>query len=108
MKLYVGNIPHATTQDELKTAFGPYGEVVSASIITDKFTGKSRGFAFVEFASEAEGQAAIDALNGSDLGGRTIKVNKAMAREEKPRGGGGFGGGRGGGDRDRGPRRSSW
>ena len=105
MKLYVGNIPHATTEEELKAAFTPYGEVVSASIITDKFTGKSRGFAFVEFADEAQGQAAVDALNGSDMGGRTIKVNKALAREDKPRGGGGGFGGRGG---DRGPRRGSW
>jgi cold-inducible RNA-binding protein len=103
MNLFVGNLAWATTQADLEAAFGAYGEVSSAKIMSDRETGKSRGFAFVEMPNDAEARKAIEALNGQDLKGRAINVNEARPREERPRsGGGGFGGG---GDRERGPRR---
>ena len=100
MKLYVGNLPHATTEEELRDAFSDFGTVESAIVITDKFTGRSRGFGFVEMSDADEGQAAIDQMHGAELGGRTLTVNEARPREERPggyRGGGGGGGYRGGG-----------
>ncbi len=97
MNIYVGNLPHATTESELKDAFEQYGDVSSAAIIKDKFTGDSRGFGFVEMPKNAEAQAAITALNGSDLGGRTLTVNEARPREERSGGGGGSRGGSRGG-----------
>jgi RNA recognition motif-containing protein len=104
MKIYVGNLPRATTDDELNQAFTAYGQVSSATIIKDKFSGESRGFGFVEMPNQAEAQAAIKALHGKEFGGRTLTVNEARPREERP-GGGGFRGGdrdrRGGGGRDR-------
>jgi RNA recognition motif-containing protein len=102
MNLFVGNLAWATTQADLEAAFGAYGEVSSAKIMTDRETGKSRGFAFVEMPNDAEARKAVDELNGKDLKGRAINVNEARPREERPRSGG-FGGG--GGDRERGPRR---
>lgn len=99
MNIYVGNLSWSTSEDELQSLFGAYGQVTSANIIMDRFTGRSRGFAFVEMSNDAEGQAAIDALNGSDFGGRSLKVNVARPREERPRGDSRGGGGRGG-DRD--------
>ena len=95
-KLYVGNISFQTTSDELVQAFGQYGTVTSAQIVTDRETGRSRGFAFVEMADGAD--EAIAAMNGALVGGRTLTVNEARPREERPRsgGGGGYGGGRGG------------
>src|SRR5690606_13316053 len=102
MNLFVGNLAWATTQADLEAAFGAYGEVTSAKIMTDRETGKSRGFAFVEMPNDAEARKAVDELNGTDLKGRAINVNEARPREERPRTGG-FGGGFGGGDR--GPRR---
>jgi RNA recognition motif-containing protein len=96
-KLYVGNISFQTTSDELVQAFGQYGNVTSAQIVTDRETGRSRGFAFVEMADGAD--EAIAAMNGALVGGRTLTVNEARPREERPRsggGGGGYGGGRGG------------
>lgn len=96
MNIYVGNLPHATSESELREAFEAFGTVNSAAIITDKFTGNSRGFGFVEMASDEEAQAAIAALNGEDFGGRSLTVNEAKPREERPRGGSGGGGGRGG------------
>ena len=98
-KLYVGGLPYATTDTELKDAFAQAGAVTSAVIIMDKMTGRSKGFGFVEMSSDPEAQAAIDMWNGKDFGGRTLTVNEARPLEERPRGGGGGGGFRGGNDR---------
>jgi RNA recognition motif-containing protein len=101
-KLYVGGLPYSATEQQLNEVFGAHGTVASAKIIADKFTGQSRGFGFVEMSSDAEAQAAITALNGTDMGGRTLTVNEAKPMEQRSGGGGGFGGGRGpGGKRDR-------
>ena len=94
-KVYVGGLPYQTAEQELAELFSPHGVVESARIITDKFTGQSRGFGFVEMANDEEAKAAIEALNGSELGGRTLTVNEARPQSPRPRGG--FGGGRGGG-----------
>lgn len=94
-KLYVGGLPYSTTDQELQDLFAAHGTVASANVITDRETGRSKGFGFVEFESAEEAQAAIKALDGSDLGGRKIVVNEARPREERPQGGGG-GGYRGG------------
>ncbi len=95
-KIYVGGLPYATTEQQLSDLFAAHGAVASARIITDKFTGQSRGFGFVEMSSDAEAQAAINALNGTQLGGRTLTVNEARPQEPRSGGGrGGFGGGRG-------------
>ena len=98
-KLYVGNLPFRSTEDELRDLFGQHGEVSSASIVMDRETGRSRGFAFVEMSDDGDAETAINALNGYSLGGRALVVNEARPREERPRGGGGggYGGGRGGG-----------
>lgn len=94
-KLYVGGLPYSTTQDELQEAFAKSGSVVSASIITDKMTGRSRGFGFVEMASDDEAQKAIEMWNGNDFGGRKLTVNEAKPLEARPpRREGGFSGGR--------------
>ena len=96
-KLYVGGIPYRSTEDDLKTAFAEAGTVVSASIISDRMTGRSRGFGFVEMSSEAEAQAAIDRWDGKELDGRTLSVSFARPQGDRPpRREGGFGGGRGG------------
>ena len=104
MKLYVGNLPYQCTEQDLRGAFSKFGEVASVSLITDRDTGRSKGFAFVEMESRDAAQQAISGLHESDLDGRRITVNEARPREERPRGGGG-GGGRGGsgggGGRDR-------
>ncbi len=103
-KLYVGGLPYSVTEQQLNETFGAYGTVASAKIIADKFTGQSRGFGFVEMASDAEAQAAMTALHGSEMGGRTLTVNEAKPMEQRSGGGGGnrFGGGGGrGGKRDR-------
>ena len=100
MNLYVSNIAFKLRDDEFRQAFEPYGEIVSAKIIMDRDTGRSRGFGFVEFANHESGKAAIDALNGVDLGGKEITVSEARPREDRPqRSGGGSGFGGGGGDR---------
>lgn len=108
-KIYVGGLPYSATEQQLSDLFAAHGAVASARIITDKFTGQSRGFGFVEMSSDSEAQAAITALNGSDMGGRTLTVNEARPQEPRTGGGGGgrggFGGGGGrsggGGKRDR-------
>ena len=93
-KLYVGGIPYRTTEDEMRTAFGECGNVTSVSIISDRMTGRSRGFGFVEMGSEAEAQAAIDRWDGKEFGGRTLSVSFARPQGERPeRGGNGGGGG---------------
>lgn len=83
-KLYVGGLPYSTTDPEMKELFAKYGAVSSASVLMDKFTGRSRGFGFVEMENDAEAQAAIDALNGTDFGGRKIIVNEARPLSERP------------------------
>ncbi len=98
MKIYVGNMSYETTEEDLKLACEEFGKVESATIIKDKFSGEPKGFGFVEMSSVAEGQAAIDGLNGKELNGRELKVNEARPRTENFRGGqGGFGGGKKGG-----------
>ncbi len=94
MKLYVGNLSFGTTEEDLQQLFSQVGTVDSASMVTDRDTGRSRGFAFVEMSSKSEGEAAIAKFNGSELNGRSLTVNEARPRENQ---GGGFGGGRGGG-----------
>ena len=94
-KLYVGNLSYDVKSADLKQLFAPHGNVVSADVIMDRDTGRSKGFGFVEMGTDAEAQAAIAALNGQQNGGRALTVNEAKPREERPRGGGGgFGGGR--------------
>jgi RNA recognition motif-containing protein len=98
MKLYVGNLSFSTTEDDLQRLFSQVGSVESASMVTDRDTGRSRGFAFVEMATKSEGEAAIAKFNGSELDGRSLTVNEARPRENRGGGGGrsgGFGGGRG-------------
>ena len=99
--IFVGNLSFNTNEDELRQIFESYGQVDRVSILTDRDTGRSRGFGFVEMTSDEDGEKAIAALNGSQFGGRTINVNEARPKAE--RGGGGFGGG-GGGGRGRGDR----
>src|ERR1051325_5833823 len=97
-KLYVGNLSFRTTSEELREAFAAVGTVESASVIEDRETGRSRGFAFVEMATPEEAAAAIEAFNGKDFGGRNLTVNEAKPRTDRGGGGrGGYGGGRGGG-----------
>ncbi|HKU51330.1 MAG TPA: RNA-binding protein [Nitrospira sp.] len=104
-KLYVGGLPYSATEQQLNDTFGAHGTVASVKIIQDKFTGQSRGFGFVEMSSDAEAKAAITALNGTDMGGRTLTVNEAKPQEPRSGGGGGGGfGNRGGG----GNRRDRW
>jgi len=93
-KLYVGNLPYSATEQTLTETFGACGTVDSANLITDRDTGQSKGFGFVEMSSDSEAQKAIQELNGTSLDGREIKVNEA--KPKAPRGGGGGGGGRGG------------
>ncbi len=84
MKIYVGNLSYGMTENNLKDLFAEFGEVVSAKIIIDKFTNKSKGFGFVEMGSKEEANAAINALNGKDFSGRTLHVNEAREREARP------------------------
>jgi RNA recognition motif-containing protein len=95
-KLYVGNLNYEVTGSDLQALFQSHGTVESAEVIADRDTGRSKGFGFVQMASDAEAQAAIAALNGQDHQGRALTVNVAKPREDRPRTGGGGGGGRGG------------
>ena len=97
-KLYVGSLPYSTTEQQLSEMFSEHGTVQSAKVITDRYTGQSRGFGFVEMATSEEAEKAITALNGTPLGERTLVVNEARPQEKRSFGGGGGGGG---GDRDR-------
>jgi RNA recognition motif-containing protein len=99
--IFVGNLSFQTTQDELYSAFANYGAVERVNIITDRDTGQSRGFAFVEMSDSSQANAAINALNGAQLNGRALNVNEARPREGNG-GGGGYGGNRGGGGGNRG------
>src|SRR5205809_689190 len=94
-KLFVGNLSFNTTENDLQDAFAAHGTVVEANLVTDRTTGRPRGFAFVTMSSPEEAQKAIDAMNGKELGGRALSVNIARPREERPGGGGGGGGRRG-------------
>src|SRR5438552_6844380 len=96
-RIYVGGLPYSATEQELEKLFAAHGTVTSATVITDKYTGQAKGFGFVEMSTNEECQAAISALNGSEMGGRSLTVNEAKPREERS-GGGGYGGG----GRDRG------
>src|SRR5579871_2803933 len=107
-RIYVGGLPYSATEDDLENLFSSTGSVKEVSIITDRYTGQAKGFGFVEMVSDADADAAIAALNGTQMGGRTLTVNEAKPRDDRPRGGGGGGysgggyGGGGGRDRDRG------
>jgi RNA recognition motif-containing protein len=98
-KLYVGNLPYSVRDSDLEQSFGQFGAVTSAKVMMERDTGRSKGFGFVEMASDAEAQAAIEGMNGQPLGGRSLVVNEARPMEARrpPRSGGGFGGGGGGG-----------
>jgi RNA recognition motif-containing protein len=106
-KLYVGNLSYQTSESELREIFSQHGEVVSATLVMDRETGRPRGFGFVEFADASSAKAAIEALNGANVGGRDLTVNEARPREPRS-GGGGFGGGGGGGHRGGGNRGGGW
>lgn len=96
-KLYVGNLPYGVRDNDLEQSFGQFGAVTSARVMMERDTGRSKGFGFVEMASDAEAQAAIQGMNGQPLGGRSLVVNEARPMEPRPpRSGGGFGGGGGG------------
>ena len=98
MRIYVGNLSYDTTEEKLKKLFSEKGEVESATLVTDKYSGRSKGFGFIEMPQADQAQAVISALNGTDLDGRSITVNEARARTESGGGGrGGYGGGGGGG-----------
>ena len=110
MNIFVGNLDFRTEEDGIRRLFEPFGELKSVAVISDRETGRSRGFGFVEMSSNEDGQRAIQSLDGRELDGRALKVNEAKPREERPRGGGGgsygggggrSGGGYGGGGRDR-------
>ena len=96
-KLYVGNLSFDVTEATLRDMFGPYGAVQTAQLITDRDTGRSKGFGFVEMGSDQEAAAAIAGMNGQMSGGRALTVNEAKPKEDRPRGGGGGGGYGGGG-----------
>ena len=107
-KLYVGNLPFNTTENELQELFSQAGAVQEVTLMQDRFTGKSRGFAFVTMGSEEDAQNAISKLNGQTMDGRPMTVNEARPREQRPPGGGRYGGGGYGGRRDGGQRRGGY
>jgi cold-inducible RNA-binding protein len=100
-KLYVGNLPYSVRDEDLQQSFGQFGAVTSAKVMMERDTGRSKGFGFVEMASDAEAQAAINGMNGQSLGGRSVVVNEARPMEARPPRTGGFGGGGGYGGGDR-------
>lgn len=106
MNIYVGNIPRAASEEDLRTAFEAHGKVTAVNIIKDKFTGESRGFGFVEMANSTEAKAAISGVDGTEMMGRTLIVNEARPRKEQRGGGGGGGRGRSGGGSGGGFRRN--
>ncbi len=99
-KIYVGGLSYSTSEAELNDLFTPHGTVESAKVIMDRYTGQSRGFGFVEMSKAEEAKTAIEALNGTQLGGRTLTVNEARPQGDRPGGRGGFG--------VRGPKRDRW
>jgi len=96
MNIYIGNLSYEVTEEDLQQAFEAFGQVESVNIIKDKFSGRSKGFGFVEMPDKANAQSAINELNGKELKGRTLNVNEARPRTESRGGRGGYGGGRGG------------
>lgn len=84
MNIYVANLPYSTDRDQLRELFSAFGEVVSARVVTDRETGRSKGFGFVEMPDNTQAQAAVDALNGSEVGGRKVVVNEARPRQPRP------------------------
>ncbi|HYU46985.1 MAG TPA: RNA-binding protein [Terriglobales bacterium] len=113
--LYVGNLPHSTTESELRALFEAHGAVEKVSIVTDRDTGRARGFGFVEMTNAGEADKAVAALNGTELGGRSLTINEAKPKSDRPKSGGQrFGGGGGGRGRDdyrghaRQPREPRW
>ena len=88
MNIYVGNLSYGVDDDQLREVFEAFGEVTSAKVISDKFSGRSKGFGFVEMSNDSEAQTAIDQLDGAEIDGRQVKVNEAKPREDRPRGGG--------------------
>lgn len=106
MRIYVGNLPYAATEDEIRQLFEAHGPVASASIIKDKFSGQSKGFGFVEMEASGDAQGAIDALNGTEIHGRRLNINEARPMPEGSRGGGG--GRRGGGGQREGGGQRRW
>ena len=99
--LYVGNLPHSTTEAELRNVFEPHGAVEKVTLVTDRETGRSRGFGFVEMTDATAADKAIAALNGTELGGRTLTINEAKPKTDRPKGPPRFGGGGGAGGRGR-------
>jgi RNA recognition motif-containing protein len=99
-RIYVGGMPYSATDQDLENLFTTHGAVVSATVITDKYTGQAKGFGFVEMSTDAEAETAINTLNGTQMGGRTLTVNAAKPREERPRNSGGYGDNRSGGNRN--------
>lgn len=95
MDIYVGNLAYSTNDESLRSAFSAYGEVASARVVSDRMTGRSKGFGFVEMPDRAQAQAAIDALNGKELDSRTLRVNESQPKPREDRGGAGGGGGGG-------------
>ena len=106
-KLYVGNLPYTVRDEDLQQSFGQFGAVTSAKVMMERETGRSKGFGFVEMASDAQAQAAINSMNGQSLGGRNVVVNEARPMEARPPRTGGFGGGADGGGAGYGGGRSS-
>jgi cold-inducible RNA-binding protein len=98
-KLFVGNLPYGTSEDQLRELFSQYGELSAVTLIVDKMTGRSKGFAFVEFTDEAAAAQAVEAVNGFELDGRALVVNVARPFQPRPAGQGGYRGGGGGGGR---------
>ena len=94
MNIYLGHLSYEVSEEDVRLAFEPFGQVETATIIKDKYSGRSKGFGFVEMPTKAEAQSAIDGLNGTELKGKTLNVNEARPRTENRRGGGGRGGGR--------------
>ena len=95
MRIYIGNLAYETREEELRSEFEVYGEVQEVTVVRDRDTGRSRGFGFVEMPTSTEAESAISDLNGREVGGRTLTVNEARARQPRGPGGGGFGGGGG-------------
>ena len=106
-RIYVGGLPYSCTEQDLEDLFGSHGTVTSATVVSDRYTGQSKGFGFVEMSTDAESDSAIASLNGQMMGGRSLTVNEARPREDRPRGGGG-GGGYGGGGGNRGGGGGRW
>lgn len=107
MKIYVGNLSFQTTEEQIRDIFSPYGATFTVNMINDRETGRFRGFAFIDMSNSNEAQAAIQALNGREIDGRTLKVNEARPQESRPRRDGG-GGNRGGGNRSENRGNTRW